>query len=169
MPEYCIEIGPSLTLTVPENSSPSTEVRAAPGKHGATRSRSLNAAQVSSIEAGHGEAVLQFHSGRLWRRLMTSRRRRRAPPGRQHAGQVPTVVRVAVDVARRGRAVAARPPRRPRCGLVERAPASACSTACARTGTEPMLVSADPRLGDVPPSTRTAAATATIDHAARPG
>ena len=46
-------------MTDPAKSSPSTEVTVAPGKHRATRSRSLNAAQVGSI--GDDEPVGEVH------------------------------------------------------------------------------------------------------------
>src|SRR5690625_7048603 len=46
VPLYCIDIGPNLTLTVPEKSSPSTDSTAAPGKHSPTSCRSFNSFQV---------------------------------------------------------------------------------------------------------------------------
>ena len=51
MPLYVNEMGPSLTLTVPANVSPSYSVRVAPGKHGAIVSGVFSASHAFSIGA----------------------------------------------------------------------------------------------------------------------
>ena len=51
-PVYSKAIGPSLTLQVPSNRSPSTDVTVAPGKHAATPARSMNVSHVVPTGAG---------------------------------------------------------------------------------------------------------------------
>src|SRR5262245_46928384 len=86
LPLYCAVIGPTLTLTMPRNSSPSTSWSCAPGMHGAMRSTSVSTRQASStgtstrnsswmfIGPPPGRARPRRHSGHR-----AYRRRRRCP------------------------------------------------------------------------------------------
>src|SRR5690625_1384590 len=89
-------MGPSLTLTDPVNSSPSTEFSVAPGKHGAIPARSLNVAHVSSTDAGTSNWWVSSTGS-------SSGRGRQHRAGGEHAREVSTVLSVSVRVGRRVR------------------------------------------------------------------
>jgi hypothetical protein len=100
VPEYCSDTGPSLTFTVPAKSSPSTDVSAAPGKHGATASRSLKIAQVSATDAGTVNRWVSSIEGSRRRCASSRSGRREDSSAGEDSRQVPAVVGVAVGVAR---------------------------------------------------------------------
>ena len=80
-PLYEAVIGPTLTLTRPRYSSPSTSVNCAPGMQGAIRSRSVSTAHASSMgTATSNSFVNSTWQGPLVCRYRQVRLRRLLPP-----------------------------------------------------------------------------------------
>ena len=142
---------------MPSNRSLSTDVTVAPGKHAATPARSMNVSHVVPTGAGTVNWCCSSTG--------SGSRRREDGPAREDGGEVLAVGTVAVEVRRwvgalrRLDAAASRT-----ASSVAVFPTSACSTDVARNGVDPMLVNPIRASAMVPPSTRTVAATATIDH-----